>query len=526
MHIVDSVSNDISADLLQELQHELSGLEDKMLQAVKERESLLNDLHPRQRLAAQNLLHYLELRKNDIHGLQEKLHAHGLSSLTHAESYIHSQVQTILHRLDSGQAIEHPDECTYEYSQKEMQQKTEALFGTNNDPSIPYLMVTFDTSFADNYGLIKNLLLNGMNVVRINCAHDDEATWARMIHHVKKASEHTGLSCKIYMDLAGPKIRVKLLKKGRKKGKAKIKEGQLIWLSDKAKDFDKDDLVMSFTEKGIISNLQKGETVLIDDGIIEGVVEKTKKDRTGLRIVRISSRKSLLKTGKGINLPDADLDVPPLTKFDRACLPFICAHADLVGYSFVRSPSDINVLQDELKAIASPAPHVILKIETPDAVTNFPALLLQGMRQKIFGAMIARGDLAVEVGFERLGEIQDEILAICEAAHVPVIWATQVLETLNKSGVATRSEITDATHAAIAECVMINKGDHTIEVIETLRDVLRRSGGRASKKRFTFRPLLEALSFEDQALASKSIESQNQFKVSKNEYSGAPNSEE
>ena len=112
-----------------------------------------------------------------------------------------------------------------------------------------------------------------------------------------------------------------------------------------------------------------------------------------------------------------------------------------------------------------------------------------GMQQKTFGVMIARGDLAVEIGFERMSEIQEEILWICEAAHVPVIWATQVLETLNKFGMATRSEITDATHAAMAECIMINKGEHTIKVIETLNDILQRTGGHHIKKRFTFRSL-------------------------------------
>jgi pyruvate kinase len=101
----------------------------------------------------------------------------------------------------------------------------------------------------------------------------------------------------------------------------------------------------------------------------------------------------------------------------------------------------------------------------------------------------------VEIGFERMSEIQEEILWICEAAHVPVIWATQVLETLNKTGVATRSEITDATHAAMAECVMINKGDHTIKVIETLRDILQRTGGHHIKKRYTFRSLNIAKAF-------------------------------
>src|SRR5665647_3900937 len=90
---------------------------------------------------------------------------------------------------------------------------------------------------------------------------------------------------------------------------------------------------------------------------------------------------------------------------------------------------------------------------------------------------ILRAHVPLHISIEFLpGEKQEEILWICEAAHVPVVWATQVLETLNKSGIATRSEITDAAHAAMAECVMINKGDHTIEVIETLRDILHRIG--------------------------------------------------
>ncbi|MBK9334453.1 MAG: pyruvate kinase, partial [Ignavibacteria bacterium] len=88
--------------------------------------------------------------------------------------------------------------------------------------------------------------------------------------------------------------------------------------------------------------------------------------------------------------------------------------------------------------------RIILKIETTEAVNNLPSLLIQGMKDKYFGVMIARGDLAVEIGFERMSEIQEEILWICEAAHIPVIWATQVLDSLNKSGIATRSEVTDA----------------------------------------------------------------------------------
>lgn len=159
---------------------------------------------------------------------------------------------------------------------------------------------------------------------------------------------------------------------------------------------------------------------------------------------------------KGINLPDAHLSLPGLTFYDRNILPFICRHADLVGYSFVRQASDLDELQQEMIKYDR-QPDIILKIETPAAVKNLPSLLIQGMRQ--------------------------------EAAHSPVIWATQVLETLNKSGIATRSEITDASYAAQAECVMLNKGDYIITVINTLTDILRRSGGHHAKKRYMFRPM-------------------------------------
>jgi pyruvate kinase len=94
-----------------------------------------------------------------------------------------------------------------------------------------------------------------------------------------------------------------------------------------------------------------------------------------------------------------------------------------------------------------------------------------------------------------MAEIQEEILWICEAAHVPVVWATQVLENLNKSGIATRSEITDSAHSTMAECVMINKGRHTVKVISTLKDIFHKISGHHVKKRFTFHKLHIAENF-------------------------------
>ncbi len=480
---------------LKEIQLALIELERKMLLEINNRKAQLKNIHPQQLAAAKNLIHYLVLRNEDIRNLQDALHTHGLSSLASSESHIHSQLQSILQRLGKQYSTKELEKCTYEYNHKQMAEKSNILFGEKRDPAVPYIMVTFDASFANNYALIKNLLQNGMNVARINCAHDDEATWARMIHHLKRACRYTNLTCKIYMDLAGPKIRTRLLSKGKEKGKVKIKEGEIVWLADSSSGFNENDIVISPNETGIIQMLKKGERVYIDDGMIKGFIETTKKNKAAMRIVRISSTKQQIKEGKGINFPDSAISIASLTEFDKACLPFICEHADMVGYSFVRYPADITGLHEILRKISLQPPHVIIKIETTEAVENLPGLLFCGMKEKAFGVMIARGDLAVEIGFERMGEIQEEILWICESAHVPVVWATQVLETLNKSGMATRSEITDATHAAMAECVMINKGDHTIEVIETLRDILQRTGGHHIKKRFTFRPLSIAQSF-------------------------------
>jgi pyruvate kinase len=484
----------VSLDLIKT---QLLELESKMLQEIKKRQPFLQSVHTKQRLAAKNLLQYLILRSEDIRELQDMLHIHGLSSLASSESHIHRQLQAILERLGVSYPVKKLDHCTYDYNQQQIVYKSQLLFGEKKDAMIPYIMVTFDASFANNYALIKNLLQNGMNIARINCAHDDEAVWSKMIHHVKRACRYTGLSCKIYMDLAGPKIRTQLLNKGKKDGKVKVAEGQMVWLAHDAKGFTSDEVVISPNEQGILPMLKKGERVYIDDGMIKGVIEMVKKHKVGMRIIRISSVKQQIKNDKGINFPDSAISISPLTEFDKACLPFISEHADMVGYSFVRYPSDLEGLTIALKKLSPKPPDVIVKIETPEAVKNLPDLLLTGMKQHVFGVMIARGDLAVEIGFERMGEIQEEILWICESAHVPVVWATQVLETLNKSGIATRSEITDAAHAAMAECVMINKGDHTIEVIETLRDILHRIGGHHIKKRFTSRPLSIAKEFID-----------------------------
>ena len=191
-----------------------------------------------------------------------------------------------------------------------------------------------------------------------------------------------------------------------------------------------------------------------------------------------------LKLEKGINFPAVDLEIEPLTEKDRADLPFVAQNADVVGCSFIQRPADIRLLADELARHRGDRPPqpLLLKIETGLAVRNLPRLIVQAGATRPVGVMIARGDLAMEIGTERLSEVQEEILWLCEAAHIPVVWATQVLQTLIKTGAPSRAEVTDAAMGQRAECVMLNKGPYIVETIAFLAGILRRMDRHQFKK--------------------------------------------
>jgi pyruvate kinase len=195
-----------------------------------------------------------------------------------------------------------------------------------------------------------------------------------------------------------------------------------------------------------------------------------------------------LRGDKGINVPDSKLTVPALGPQDLADLDFVACHADMVALSFASGVEDVLLLQRHLAGRVEHCPAIVLKIETRRGFEHLPAMLLAAMRAATCGVMIARGDLAVECGFER-AEVQEEILWMCEAAHVPTIWATQVLESLAREGLPSRAEITDAAMGERAECVMLNKGPHVVEAVRALDDILRRMQSHLSKKSSMLREL-------------------------------------
>ncbi|MFZ4575754.1 MAG: pyruvate kinase [Phycisphaerales bacterium] len=250
-----------------------------------------------------------------------------------------------------------------------------------------------------------------------------------------------------------------------------------------------DPAILTCTLPEAFDHAKPGESVFIDDGRVGAVIESVEDGEILLRVQQASPNGDRIREDKGINLPDTDIAVHGLTPEDIEVLPIAARHADIVGMSFVREASDVAELRTRLIDLGGSHLGTILKIETRRAFENLPNLLLAALQWPSAGVMIARGDLAVEVGYERLGEVQEEILWLCEAAHVPVIWATQVLETMAKTGRPSRAEVTDAAMGERAECVMLNKGPYIVEVVRFLDSLMRRMQEHQSKKRTFLRAL-------------------------------------
>ena len=248
-------------------------------------------------------------------------------------------------------------------------------------------------------------------------------------------------------------------------------------------------LVVGCTLPEVFAQVRAGERVWFDDGRIGGVIERADADGFDVRVTRTPEGGALLRADKGLNLPESRLRLPALTAKDRTDLGVVLPFADLVALPFAQGAGDVDALRAALAGHGAADRPIVLKIETRRGFEHLPELLLAAMAQPAAGVMIARGDLAVECGWERLAEVQEEILWAAEAAHLPVIWATQVLESLAKAGQPSRAEITDAAMGVRAECVMLNKGPHVVEAIAALDDILRRMQAHQAKKRTLLRAL-------------------------------------
>jgi len=579
----------------------------KQLQAIHDRATALeakfatelSGVHPAFREGARNLVHYLALRKSDTHGLRKSLRRIGLSSLAHAERNVLGSVEAVQLAMEhlSGDSAADPSALNDELQRTNptADEHRQAMLGPTPDDRDVSIMVTLPTEAADNPALVEEMLAAGMNLARINCAHDDAATWERMVDNVRQAASDANTECRVVMDLAGPKLRTGELKPGPRVIHIRPKRdpmGRVIAprrvrlipddvlqrgtklavvpvpreLIDYAQEGDeirfrdtrdkkrrlpitiKDDkgLVLESFQGAYVASgtditlvradagekltytvgelpaveqplllhvgdtlvihgdsapgeparedkdgaivepahiacqqpevfeyLTAGEAISLNDGKISGVIREVSARQLDVEITKAKPTGSRLRGYKGINFPDSDIRLPGLTATDQANLVFVAQHADAVSLSFVRKPKDVEALMAELESLSADDLGLIIKVETRKGFKNLPKVMLAAMRRYPVAVMIARGDLAVECGWERLAELQEEVLWACEAARVPVMWATQVLEQEAKKGLPSRAEITDAAQSQRADCVMLNKGPHILAAIRTLDNILR-----------------------------------------------------
>ncbi|MCY2959083.1 MAG: pyruvate kinase [Planctomycetota bacterium] len=597
---------------------ELTDLREDMLRHESAGLARAGSLHPAHRLGASNLLHYLALRSRDVRPLQERLMALGLSSLGRSEAHALATLDAVLGVLKrlAGEAPAASDAESsgpnFEDGARLLEAHAEALLGPPRPNRGVRILVTMPSSAAEDTSLARTLLESGMDCARINCAHDDAASWKRTIENLRHAERLTGRRCRVLMDLAGPKLRTGPIEPGPSVIKIRPDRDPLgrvvrkarVWLTDAAnpaaapgacdavlpvesaelaelgenevielvdargssrrlevvralkggvwadvaattyvvpgttlrriegkerRDFGRvatlparegflvlargDTLLLTRSQEPgrgaerdaigrilaaarvgctlpeALDRVRVGEPVWLDDGRIGCRVRAVAADHVALEVTHARDAGEKLRGDKGINLPQTDLGLPALTEKDHQDLEFVAAHADAVSLSFVHEPEDVVELQSRLRELGHEDLGIVLKIETRRAFERLPQLLLAAMGSRACGVMIARGDLAVECGFERLAEVQEEILWLCEAAHVPVIWATQVLESLAQDGRPSRAEITDAAMAERAECVMLNKGPHIATALQVLDDILERMEGHQRKKSALLRPL-------------------------------------
>ena len=440
--------------------------------------------------SAVNLAHYLAFRKADIRPLQSGLSALGLSSLGRCEAQVLAALDAVLASLSRIAGIAgqpYPTRPVFLAGKRLLNERQAAIFG--RDPGGPQtrIMVTLPTEAAVDPALITRLITEGADCMRINCAHDNADIWAKMIAIVRSTAKELKRDVRIAMDLGGPKVRIEKVSTD---AKIRLLRGDSFILTDViSQKPDPIEATLSYPE--LLDHLGTEAEVWINDGKIGARVTKRTGRRATLKVFSAREKGERLKPEKGVNFPGVEVSIPALTKEDIANLDFVAAHADIVGYSFVQTPEDVRGIVHELVARcgARPMPALMLKIETPLAVRNLPRLIVQAGGLMPVAVMIARGDLAVEIGLERLSEMQEEILWLCEAAHVPVVWATQVLDNLVKDGTASRAETTDAAMGQRAECVMLNKGPHLVEAVAFLDRILRRMDRHQSKKSAELGPL-------------------------------------
>ncbi len=316
---------------------------------------------------------------------------------------------------------------------------------------------------SNTHERITQLVLAGMNVARLNFSHGNHRDHQKVIKIIRKVSQELKTPVAILQDLQGPKIRVGKFKKGS------------IQLVENKKFILTTDSVMGTEQKASVSypsfykDVREGQSILLDDGLLNLQVEKIVERDVHCRVVI----GGILKNNKGLNIPDSILSVETLTEKDWKDLEFgLKADVDYIALSFVQSYLDVVFIKKVIAGKGKRTP-VIAKIEKPQAVDD-----LENIIKHADGAMVARGDLGVEMLPEEVPHIQKQIIQVCNRSGKPVITATQMLESMIYNVRPTRAEASDVANAVLdgTDAVMLSaetaSGNYPIETVKTMHNII------------------------------------------------------
>lgn len=321
---------------------------------------------------------------------------------------------------------------------------------------------------SDSVETISDLILAGLNVARLNMSHGTHKGHAQLIANIREASQLVGLEVAILMDLQGPKIRVDELEKD-----IRLKKGEkwLIGPGKVKKEYPEDiNRFIPAEYKNLVNDCDEGDRILFDDGLIR--TEVIERNRNILKIKVLSG--GILKSKKGMNLPDSRVSAPSFTKKDREDLLFgIENGVDYIALSFVRKKGDVIILKNMLKELDKDIP-IVSKIENPEAIENIDEIV-----EISDVIMVARGDMGVEIGNHLVPAVQKKIISLCNSYGVPVITATQMLESMVENTTPTRAEASDVANAIWdgTDAVMLSaetaSGKHPFEAIKIMGKIIK-----------------------------------------------------
>ena len=315
--------------------------------------------------------------------------------------------------------------------------------------------------------IITDLIKAGVTTFRLNFSHGDHKDHQERIKTIRKVSEKLDLDIGILQDLQGPKIRL-----GRfKDGPVKVKKGDKFSLTSNEVECTKS--IANVTYNKLAQEVTSGKRILLDDGKIEMIVEKV--DIVNNLLECKVTVGGVLSNNKGVNFPDVQLSVKALTDKDIEDLEFgLTAGVDWIALSFVRNPSDINEIKNLINKNGHSIP-VVAKIEKFEAIDQIDSIL-----PLCDGVMVARGDLGVEMPAEEVPLLQKELIRKANTLGIPIITATQMLDSMASNPRPTRAEVSDVANAILdgTDAVMLSNetavGDYPVESVETMATIARR----------------------------------------------------